>query len=526
MYMYEFSDAIDKVNFDEEFSDVADNIKNDCWQLESMNFSDAVAKINEWIDRVFNPCKCSIIDYPEWFKIVVWRVLYNELKANPQARQTELIENNINLPKDVFGKKYWNMYSPDMKLQQEKYDNLFLPFNYAQVECNPIYRAMIHHIICSADICTDSIVDVFGKFGLVPALCANGYKHKVVCVSEKDYFLFSVLQDALKKPVKVYKIIGKLQHYLEIKNVDKELKLIQEQTLNELGQIKLIMNNKIEKIQEIGEENTVRYQSYAGIKYTKEQMAAYIFVNLCFSPEYWVDSNLEIVGNKVTGWIDETKTFTRRAEEFIKLSKEEFVQFANEFRKLDFHKCSIDDIKKSLREDYFFYAKDSDDFDEALLYVDAPKYIREYKRFNMSGTWMRILLDTLNNHRGNWILTWSTYVEKGVDGETLFDKLYTGQRMEAEEQFTLRDDIPIKEKVSISTLYQLVDVINASRKLYVFLYRESNRNKQQNIAFITDIDFDNITNDDFGKKYNIEFTHHGRLIKMDWTDFRTKYKKN
>lgn len=27
MYMYEFSDAIDKVNFDEEFSDVADNIK-------------------------------------------------------------------------------------------------------------------------------------------------------------------------------------------------------------------------------------------------------------------------------------------------------------------------------------------------------------------------------------------------------------------------------------------------------------------------------------------------------------------
>lgn len=119
--MYEFSDAIDKVNFDEEFSDVADNIKNDCWQLESMNFSDAVAKINEWIDRVFNPCKCSIIDYPEWFKIVVWRVLYNELKANPQARQTELIEDNINLPKDVFGKKYWNMYSPDMKLQQEEY---------------------------------------------------------------------------------------------------------------------------------------------------------------------------------------------------------------------------------------------------------------------------------------------------------------------------------------------------------------------------------------------------------------------
>lgn len=68
------------------------------------------------------------------------------------------------------------MYSPNMKIQQEEYDNLCLPFNYAQVECNSIYRAMIHHIICSAVVPTDTIVDAFGKFGLVSALCANGYK--------------------------------------------------------------------------------------------------------------------------------------------------------------------------------------------------------------------------------------------------------------------------------------------------------------------------------------------------------------
>lgn len=160
------------------------------------------------------------------------------------------------------------------------------------------------------------------------------------------------------------------------------------------------------------------------------------------------------------------------------------------------------------------------------LCANGYKYIREYKRFKMNGSWMKILFYALNNHSGNWILTWSTYIEKGLDGGTVFDKLYTEQRMEAEEQFTLRDDIPIKEKVSISTLYQLVDVINVSRKLYVFLYRESNRNKQQNIAFITDIDFNNITDADFCEKYKIEFTHQGRLIKMDWTDFRKKYKKN
>ena len=96
---------------------------------------------------------------------------------------------------------------------------------------------------------------------------------------------------------------------------------------------------------------------------------------------------------------------------------------------------------------------------------------------------MRVLLDTLNNHRGNWILTWSTYVEKGVDGETLFDKLYTEQRMEAEEQFTLRDDIPIKEKVSISTLYHLVDVINArSRQLKIKRKLRSVRKKSRKIC--------------------------------------------
>lgn len=226
--MYQFTDAIDKVKFDEEFSDVADNIKNDCKQLECMSFSDAVIKINEWIDKVFSPCKCSIIDYPEWFKIVVWRIIYNELKTNPQARQTELIEDNINLPKDVFGKKYWNMYSPDMKLQQEEYDNLFLPFNYAQVECNHIYRAMIHHIICSAVVPTDTIVDVFGKLGLVPALCANGYKNKKVCVNEREYMILTKIQPAFKRKLRIYKYIEGVQKFLKSSYPDEQKEKVSE----------------------------------------------------------------------------------------------------------------------------------------------------------------------------------------------------------------------------------------------------------------------------------------------------------
>ena len=115
-------------------------------------------------------------DFPMELKRQVYSIICKQLASKDNTyTQTQLLE-YLGLPKDVFKEKYWNMYSPDMKLQQEEYDNLFLPFNYAQVECNHIYRAMIHHIICSAVVPTDTIVDVFGKLGLVPALCANGYR--------------------------------------------------------------------------------------------------------------------------------------------------------------------------------------------------------------------------------------------------------------------------------------------------------------------------------------------------------------
>ncbi len=61
---------------------------------------------------------------------------------------------------------------------EEENDNLFLPFNYAQVECNHIYRAMIHHIICSAVVPTDTIVDVFEDYKI---LCLIPYINFYYC---------------------------------------------------------------------------------------------------------------------------------------------------------------------------------------------------------------------------------------------------------------------------------------------------------------------------------------------------------
>lgn len=42
---------------------------------------------------------------------------------------------------------------------------------------------------------------MFGKFGLVPALCANGYKYK------KAYMTLTKIQPAFKRKLRIYKHI-------------------------------------------------------------------------------------------------------------------------------------------------------------------------------------------------------------------------------------------------------------------------------------------------------------------------------
>ena len=46
--MYQFLDAINKINFPKEFLDVADNVRNDCEKFEGMDFTDS-SKIKDYI---------------------------------------------------------------------------------------------------------------------------------------------------------------------------------------------------------------------------------------------------------------------------------------------------------------------------------------------------------------------------------------------------------------------------------------------------------------------------------------------
>lgn len=539
--MYQFTDAIDKVKFDEEFSDVADNIKNDCKQLESMSFSDAVIKINEWIDNVFSPCKCSIIDYPEWFKIVVWRIIYNELKTNPQARQTELIEDNINLPKDVFGKKYWNMYSPDMKLQQEEYDNLFLPFNYAQVECNHIYRAMIHHIICSAVVPTDTIVDVFGKLGLVPALCANGYKNKKVCVNEREYMILTKIQPAFKRKLRIYKYIERVQKFLKSSYPDEQKEKVSEI----IGLAGVLFSSYIDK------KKIEKYDIYF--------LSAYFIMYKCLLPEYWIDSNLEVwkterlkkddveskkenssnqeyelTNNKkfmydtwISHWIDEGRGYKDRVEGFINLSKSDLFTFMDRFLKLEF--C-CENVVEEVNTAIEFRVDNLKNIKE-FLYIDVPKYITEYERFNFDTKKMGDVFEMLSEYEGEWILPWKTYVEKDIrlneekrnkkDTEisSVRDRMYTKKRELTDSAYCTDILSVVEDDINIKDIYDTMKNIDERHNLFVFDYRDKDKNKPQSIVFITNIDFEKVDDIQFQTKYNLDFEYNGRLRKRTFKEF-------
>lgn len=136
---------------------------------------------------------------PEWLRMLTFRLVYdymtieytkkmeydNEPENKKKRKVYKVISQNklieaIGFNKKVFDKtSSWNIYSPYAKWQQSQYKALNIPMAYAEIVSNPIYVAMLHHIISESRVVTDTFVDVFGKMGYVPAICANGYAHNI-----------------------------------------------------------------------------------------------------------------------------------------------------------------------------------------------------------------------------------------------------------------------------------------------------------------------------------------------------------
>lgn len=138
-------------------------------------------------------------------------------------------------------------------------------------------------------------------------------------------------------------------------------------------------------------------------------------------------------------YVDEelkTDKITRyKVKRIIALEKADFRYWAKQYKKISFIEIDKMHIIKSLNDEYYFNTKFQNNQTD-MLYIDIPKYIREYNRFNFSSKKMVEILKLLERYSGNWILTWKNYVEKKFDSTGTNmprNQIYTGERSEDEE---------------------------------------------------------------------------------------------
>lgn len=372
----------------------------------------------------------------------------------------------------------------------------------------------------------------------MPALCANGYKHKKVWVNERTKETLTKIQLAFKRKLRIYKYIEGVQKFLKSSYPDEQKEKVSEI----IGLAGVLFSSYIDK------NEFDKYDIYF--------LSAYFIMYKCLLPEYWIDSNLEVwkterlkkddaeskkensskqeyelTNNKkfmydtwISHWIDEGRGYKDRVERFIRLSKSELFTFMDRFSKLEF--CCEKDMNKANKD-----KGDNKKNIKEFLYIDMPKYITEYERFNFDTKNMGDVFKVLSEYEGEWILTWKTYVEKDIrlneekrnkkDTEisSVRDRMYTKKRELTDSAY--RTDIlsAVEEDINIKDIYDTMKIIDERHNLFVFDYRDKNKNKPQSIVFITNIDFEKVDDIQFQTKYNLDFEYNGRLRKRTFKEF-------
>lgn len=216
---------------------------------------------------------------PEWMRMLTFRLVYDAMVLDENAKQEELLK-ALGFNKKVFDGTSWQMYSPDMKLRQSKFNPVNFPFSYAEVESNPIYVAMLHHLVSEARIVTNTFVDVFGKMGYVPAFCANGYAHKLIFTDSSKEFL-QYYYGLTDKPTKAYKVLCHYQNWLaEVQKDEKSTASRKDNFIEEnfRDYVTVAMSSNVYEL-----DKDEDFYEYAIIK----------FCNMCFSKPYWEKRNID-----------------------------------------------------------------------------------------------------------------------------------------------------------------------------------------------------------------------------------------
>ena len=294
-------------------------------------------------------------------------------------------------------------------------------------------------------------------------------------------------------------------------------------------------------------------------KYDIYFLSAYFIMYKCLLPEYWIDSNLEVwkterlkkddveskkenssnqeyelTNNKkfmydtwISHWIDEGRGYKDRVEGFINLSKSDLFTFMDRFLKLEF--C-CENVVEEVNTAIEFRVDNLKNIKE-FLYIDVPKYITEYERFNFDTKKMGDVFEMLSEYEGEWILPWKTYVEKDIrlneekrnkkDTEisSVRDRMYTKKRELTDSAYCTDILSAVEEDINIKDIYDTMKIIDERHNLFVFDYRDKDKNKPQSIVFITNIDFEKVDDIQFQTKYNLDFEYNGRLRKRTFKEF-------
>lgn len=484
---------------------------------------------------------------PEWLKMLTFRLIYDYLSIEYEKKiaydskemkhrqetgkknslykvptQVSLLE-ALGFNKKVFDSTSWNMYSPEMKIRQSRFNPVDFPFTYAEVESNPIYVAIIHHLVSESRVLTDCFVDVFGKMGYVPAFCAEGYAHKLI-FSNNEYFM-RYYYGITDKPVKAFK---ELQLYKEkILKVQKEEKNTPtvEADYMERNLLGIDMVNNIYKALSMGEEN---YYKSAVIR----------FMLMCFFKPYW--QNRYVHGGER---LVDSDFSAKRIQKFVDISKESFISYAQALKKIEYRgeiRPLLYDIIK-WNDDYEDYVDCDTDLDDEyaylrklldetleknihsqtpLLYLDAPKQ-DEYQRFSFDSMRYMRALRVLLRYKGDWILTMKNYnpvtdndfkiniIENKKNSDE--DKDRSNNNMGSDKPKGAGDrkeaDDKKKEQIYMGETYALKDfrdmLKTSEQPLYEYIYSSADRNVRTGISFISNIDCDDFTQQYFKSRYNL-----------------------
>lgn len=551
-------------NFGSSNTDISSVIKAVCNEILDLSIEEACIRIKEIRGDYKNTQAL-----PLWFRKLVFLVIYNyyvpyyrELEEKKLSGNRVGIEKPISqgvllkkmgLTRDIFRETHWNMYSPDMKAQQQVYIPMKLPLNYSEVECNDVYRAMIHYMVTCADVVTDTFVDVFGKQGVTSMFCANGYKNREVWLD--DTRMLTIFSDTMQHDaVKVYKKIAHIQKYIKALKVAERGDFVKNLLDTYFDNQFVAKRSSLESIDKV------------------ECSAEFFFVN-CFSLGYCLDSTLveeenEEGDNILVVDLDTVHISRESITRFINFSKEDFLYLASQYKRISIKEIDIRKFSKDVVD--YFYNTDylhtilEDSYD--LLYVDIPKYLQENERYNFSFKDLANIFEFLNQYRGNWILTWKNYdvnsyldklddkvdivnsfkkeklkdmIVRYSDLKQKYDSLKKGfeqQRKSSNEELNdiqaelcyLKPKINKMKKVlgdyedSAIQVHKYFDFVSREMadKLWVFKYRDKNTHNPNSIVFITNIDFDDITFENFKTKYFPEETFEGVLTKETFTQFR------